>query len=266
MSYRISFVPLLFCFAAAVCSAAQLNSPGAESTEQDQVSSEIIAGTASSATVSVAELAVPAKARKELEKAKKAVLRKRLEEADHYISKALLAWPHYCQALTLKSWLALTRNSYEQARVDAEMAVQYDPNDYLAQVALGDSYMFLNRLDDAVRAIDRSIAIKPNAWQGYYAKGKLSIERGDWSGALRAAEKASTLTQEKAYLHLLRVFAFAGMKDWPAADNEMAIFQRMEPEASRSPQLRRALNVMGMHNIEPPVGVSRDDTITAVHP
>jgi tetratricopeptide (TPR) repeat protein len=243
------------CFAAVMCSAAQLDfpAPNIESSEQGQVSAERDLGTASStATVTVAELKVPSKARKELERARKAVLRHRLGEADHYIAKALLAWPRYCQALTLKSWLALTRNSYEQARVDAEMAVEYDPNDHLALVTLGESYMFLNRLDDALRAIDRSIAIEPNAWQGYYAKGMLSIVRGDWPGALRAAAKASSLTEDKPYLHLLRVFAFAGMKNRSAADSEMAVFRRLQPEASWSPQLKRVFNGLGMYNSGPP--------------
>jgi tetratricopeptide (TPR) repeat protein len=218
----------------------------------------------SAPTVTVAELAVPTKARKELEKARKAVVRHRLGDADHYIAKALLAWPRYCQALTLKSWLALTRHSYEQARVDAEMAVEYDPNDHLALAALSDSYLFLNRLDDAVRVIDRSIALKPDAWEGYYMRGKLSIVTGDWPGALRAAAKASSLTRENAYLHLLKVFAFARMKDRSAADGEMAVFRRLKPETSWSPEIKRALNDLGMYNTEAPI--SREDNISATHP
>jgi tetratricopeptide (TPR) repeat protein len=264
MSYRTLIVALALCLATAVCSAAQIDSRPVKSSEPDQASSGMDLDMASSAaTVTVAELTVPTKARKELEKARKAVLRHRLGEADNYIAKALLAWPRYCQALTLKSWLALTRHSYEQARVDAEMAVEYDPNDHLALAALGDSYLFLNRLDDALRAIDRSIAVKPNAWQGYYVKGKLSIVLGDWPGALRAAAKASTLTKENAYLHLLKVFAFAGMKDWSAADSEMVVFRQLKPEALWSPQIKRALNNIGMYNTESPM--SRDDNLLATH-
>lgn len=165
MSCRVFLVTLPLCFAAVVCSAAQLNSSGAhiQSYDEAELGSGMVLSTASSsATVTVAELRVPTKARKDLEKARKADLRHRLEEADHYIAKALIAWPRFCQALTLKSWLALTKNSYEQGRLDAEMAVEYDPNDYMALVTLGDSYMFLDRFDDALRVIDRSIAIKPN--------------------------------------------------------------------------------------------------------
>lgn len=262
MSWRMLIITLPLCFAVVVCRAARLGSPAAniESSEQEQTSLGTDLGAASStATVTVAELTVPTKARKELEKARKAILHQRVDEADHYIAKALLAWPRYCQALTLKSWLALTRKSYEQARADAEMAVEYDPNDSLALQTLGDSYMFLHRFDDALRIIDHSIAIKPSAWQGYYEKGKLSILRGDWPGALRAAAKASSLTRDNPYLHLLRVFAFAGMKDQSAADREIAVFRRLKPETSWSPQLRRALIGTGMYNIEPPTDVSRSD-------
>ena len=267
MSCRNFIFAVALCFAAVVCSAAQKASPAGNinSSEQDQAGSGMDLDMASSAaTVTVAELAVPIKARKELEKARTAVVRHRLGDADHYIAKALLAWPHYCQALTLRSWLALKRHSFEQARVDAEMAVEYDPNDHLALATLGDSYLFLNRLDDALRAIDRSIALKPDAWEGYYVKGKLSLVLGDWPGALQAAATASSMTGQNAYLHLLRIFAFARMKDRSDADSEMAVFRRLKPEASWSPEIKKALNDLGMYNTEAPI--SREDNIPATHP
>jgi len=269
MSCRNFIFALAFCFAAVGCSVAQKNSPtrNINSTEEGQARSETDLDVASSAaTVTVAELTVPTKARKELEKARKAVLRHRNKEADHYIAKALLAWPHYCKALTLKSWLAVSRHSYDEARVDAEMAVEYDPNDHLALAALGDSYLFLNRFDDAQRAIDRSIALKPNAWQGYYVKGKLSIVLRDWPGALRAAVKASSLATENAYPHLMMIFALSGMKDWSAADNELAVFRRLKPEASWSPEVKRALNHIGMYKTEPAMDVTRGDNSPSKHP
>lgn len=266
MFYRVPIIALLLYFAAVVCSAAQRSPAGIRDSEQDEVSLGTDFGTSTAtATVTVAELQVPAKARKELEKARKAVHRHRLGQADQYVAKALLAWPHYCQALTLKSWLALRRQSYEQARVDAEMAVQYNPNDYLALMTLADSYMFLNRLDDALHAIDRSMELKPNAWQGYYEKGKLSILRGNWPGALRATEKAFSLTTENAYLHLLRIFAFAGMKDQSAADREMAAFRRLKPEAFWSPELKSAFNGIGYHT-DLPTDVPRGNNAAATHP
>jgi tetratricopeptide (TPR) repeat protein len=269
MSWRTFIVALALCFAAVVCSAAQMDSPDAniKSSEHAPASSGMDLDMASStSTITVAELTVPTKARKELEKARKAAVRHRMEEADHHIAKALLAWPRYCQALTLKSWLELRRHSYEEARVDAEMAVEDDPHDHLALVTLGDSYLFLHRLDDALRAFDRSIAVKPNAWQGYYAKGKLAILLGDWPGALRAAAKASSLTGENAYLHLLRAFALAGMKDRPAADNEIAAFRRLKPEAASSPQIKRALNDLGIYDTEPTRDVTRGDSTLVTHP
>ena len=222
------------------------------SSSQDWVSLGIdVDAESKDATVSVAELTVPSKASKALEKARHAVVRNKLEDADRYIAKALLAWPHYCQALTLRATLALTRNSYEQARADAEKAVEYDPNDGLAYMVLGDSYLSLNRLDDAMRAIDRSIDIKPNAWQGYYEKGKILLIHHDWEGTLRQAAKAASLkTEDDPYLHLLKAFAFAGMKDRPAATNEIDAFRRLKPESSWSPQTRQRLNEIGLSGIE----------------
>ena len=196
--------------------------------------------------MSVAELKVPSKASKALEKARHAIRRNKLDEADHYIAKALLAWPHYCQALTLRATLALTRKSYEQARADAEKAVEYDPNDNVAYMVLGDSYISLNRFDDALRAIDRSTEIKPNAWQGYYEKGKILLVHHDWAGALRQAEKAASLkNDDDPYLHVLKAFAFAGMNDRISAKKEIDAFRRLKPDdSSWPPQIRQRLNAM----------------------
>lgn len=214
---------------------------------QDWVSVAIDVGAASTdATVSVAELTVPSKASKALEKARHAVRLNKLEEADRYITKALLAWPHYCQALTLRATLALTRNSFEQARSDAEKAVEYDPNDGSAYIVLGDSYLSLNRMDDALRAIDRSIDIKPNAWEGHYEKGKILLVHHDWAGTLREATKAASLkTEDDPYLHLMKAFALAGMNDRSAASNEVDAFRRLKPESSWSPKIRQRLNEIG---------------------
>ena len=222
------------------------------SSNEDWVSIGIDVGAASTdATVSVSELTVPSKASKALEKARHAVRLNKLEDADRYIAKALLAWPHYCQALTLKATLALTRNSFEQARSDAEKAVEYDPNDGSAYRVLGETYLSLNRLDDALRAIDRSIDIKPNAWQGYYEKGKILLIHRDWAGTLQQATKAASLkTEDDPYLHLMKALAFAGMNDRPAASNEVDAFRRLKPESSWSPKIKQQLDEMGMPAIE----------------
>ena len=218
---------------------------------QDWVSVGIDLDAASTdATVSVAELKIPSKARRALEKAKQAVTHNKLVDANRYIEKALAAWPHYCQALTLRAMLALSSNSFEEARSNAERAVEYDPNDGSAYLVLGDSYILLDRLDDAQRAVDRSIEIKPNAWQGYYDKGRILVIRRDWPGVLRAVAKASSLkTEDDPYLHLLKALAFAGMNDRPAAKNEVDAFRRLKPEASWSSQTRRLLTITGLSTI-----------------
>jgi len=208
--------------------------------------------TSKDATVSVAELQIPSKARKALDKARHALRDNKLDEADHYIAKALLAYPRYCQALTLRATLALRKKSYEQALADAEKAVEYDPNDNLAYIVLGDSYISLNRLDDALRAIDRSTEIKPTAWQGYYEKGKLLLVHRDWAGALRQAAKAASLTnRDYPYLHVLKAFAFAGLNDRLSAKNEIAAFRRLKPDdSSWPPQIRQQLNEMELFAID----------------
>ena len=119
-------------------------------------------------------------------------------------------------------------------------------------MVLGDSYISLDRFDDALRAVDRSIDLKPNAWQGHYEKGKILLIHRDWAGTLQQATKAASLkTEDDPYLHLMKAFAFAGMNDRPSARNEIAAFRRLKPDdSSWPPQTKQRLNALGLSAVE----------------
>lgn len=198
---------------------------------------------AGTATVSAAQLKVPNKARNELQKAWSAIEHKKLAEAARYLERALTFWPRYSQALTLRARLELQDNSKELARADAEKAVEYDPNDGAAYIALGSAYTALHQFDDAVRTLDHGIALTPTAWEGYYEMSRALLGKGQWAEALRHAEKASNLgPRNNPGPHLEKAYAYFELNNKSAASTELEAFRNLKGDGPVSPGTRHVLD------------------------
>jgi tetratricopeptide (TPR) repeat protein len=195
------------------------------------------------APVSVAQLGVPGKAHNALLKAWDAMNKNKTVDAARLIEKALAVFPRYAEALMLRAALELQDNSRELALTDAQKAVEYDPNYGRAYFLLGSTYNSLGRFDDAVTTLDRGLAIAPNTWQGHYELSKALLAKGDAAAALREAEKASSLLSPRTYpaLHLVKAYAYMGLKNESAASAEIETFQRLDPMDRRSGEAKQML-------------------------
>jgi len=200
------------------------------------------ASNAKGAAVTAAQLAVPAKARRDLEKAQDALHKKKLSDATRLIQRALVAWPHYAEALLLRAVMERQANSPQLAAADAEQAVGCDPNYPVAYFVLGSVYNDLDRSDDAVRTLDHGIAIGPTYWQGYYEMSRALLRKGDFQAALRQAEHSSSLApKEFATLHLVKGYAYLGMNNSSAARMELETYVKMKPNAETAARAKAVL-------------------------
>src|SRR5437660_8292125 len=92
-------------------------------------------------------------------------------------NKAVDRYPQYATALATRA--ILERNNHlQQALIDAQRAIEFDPNFGLGYVALGSVYTESGRFDDAVRTLNRAIAIQPDAWSGAYEMFRALVGRG----------------------------------------------------------------------------------------
>lgn len=205
----------------------------------------------SQATVSAAQLAVPANAKRELLKAQDAVNKKRWDVANRCLQKALTLWPKYAEALVLRSLIERDQHSSGLAIADAEKAVQSDPDYGRAYVVLGASYTDVNRWDDAVRTLDHGIAVAPSYWQGYYEMSRVLLLKGDSAGALRQAEKASSLAPtEFPTLHLIKGYAYLGLKNQTAARGELETYVKLKPNGEPATKAREILSQLSSSSPE----------------
>lgn len=191
------------------------------------------------AMISVSQLKLSGKTRDALHKAWVALSKDKLGDAARYVEKALALSPQSAVALTFRASLeTLDLNTMDKARADAEKAIEYDPNYGVAYLILGSVYNTHRQTDDAIRTLERGITLTPTSWQGYYEMSIALVNKGDFAGGLRQAEKALRLKPEDyANLHLVKAYSYMGLKNEAAATSELDIFRTLDPD---SPVLREA--------------------------
>jgi Flp pilus assembly protein TadD len=193
-------------------------------------------------TVSVQQFQVPGKARDAFRKAQAYADQLKLDEARKYIAKALSIYPQYAEAMALRGILKLDVNQPQDAAADLEQAVHFDSGYPVAYIALGAAYNMLSRFDDALRAIDRGLALSPMSWQAYFEMGKAYVGKGDFANAVKQLDKAQDLAPPKfALVHLVKAHALLGVKDYTDAMSELQAYLNRDPSGPKSEQARQTL-------------------------
>ena len=193
-------------------------------------------------TVSVAQMQVPEKARKLLEKAQSALDKRKLQEADAYVSQALTIAPDFAEALTMRGLMFLDGKHLDQAAESLEKSIQADRSYAMGYIVLGAVYNMQSRFDDAIRVLDRGLTLMPQSWQGTFELGKAELGKGDYEAAIRKLNKASDLaTQPYAPLHLAKAHALLGMKNFSEATSELEAYLEQDPRSPQAAQVRESL-------------------------
>ena len=196
-------------------------------------------------TVSVAQMKVPQKARDAFRKAQKELAKNNLADAAAQLQNALAIYPDFAEALTMRGLIALEQGKAVIALPDLEKAVQIDQGNGLGYLVLGSAYNVLSRFDDAIRMIDRGVALSPNSWQAYFEMGKSYLGKLDYEGALKHLNKAADLApKEYAPLHLVRANAYLALKNYPEAMTELESYLERDPQGPESPRIRKTLDQM----------------------
>jgi tetratricopeptide (TPR) repeat protein len=193
-------------------------------------------------SVSVQQMQVPSRARSSLKRAREALAKQRVEEAWKEVDKALSIYPTYAEALMLRGVLKLERNDAAGARADMEEAVKDDPGFHMGYIVLGAAYNRLSLFDDAVRVLDRGIAMSPTSWQGYYEMGKAYLAKGEFQTAVRQLEKAQQFAPDTyGPLHLVKAHALLGLQAYNDAVAELEAYLSKNPQGQDSDKARDTL-------------------------
>ena len=127
------------------------------------------------ATVSVASLGVPDKARRAYDSARKALSSNKLTEAMKDVNSALQIAPQFADALSLRAVLYLASGNPQMAVQIATESVKIDPNNCLGYTILGASYNVAGQFLKAVAPLEEALRVDPGFWQSHFEIGKMPL-------------------------------------------------------------------------------------------
>ena len=159
-----------------------------------------------SGTVSVRELSIPGKARKEYSRAQKALNKRDIESAIGHLEKAVEIAPNFVSA-----WNNLGTIAYQTARyADAERyfrtALRYEPGAYTPVVNLGGALLSLRQYDEALKYIEDSAFGFPVA--NLRTPAPVDKAKTDFSSAsMRVVASPADPDRELSYAKALRWLA-----------------------------------------------------------
>lgn len=192
------------------------------------------------ASVSVQQLKVPDKARKEYEKAMNEAAKQNTEKALSRLSSALTHYSCYSDALTLKSVLDLGAGRVRPAADEAQQAIHCDGSNGKAYFVLGAALNAQQQYQDAICTLNEGIRFHPDAWQPYYELGKSLL------GLHRAAEAVAQLKRAESLLHgsyppLHAALGSALLEkgDYQDARAQLVLFLRQAPEHLEAERVKR---------------------------
>jgi Flp pilus assembly protein TadD len=194
-------------------------------------------------TVSVQQLHVPEKAASFLQKAQEALGSNKLEEAGKYVSKALETYPEYSQALAFRGVLEMHQQQIDKATEDATHAIQADPSDGMGYLVMGAILNAQDKYKDALVPLQRAETLMPGAWQGYFESGKALLQLQKFQDALQQVNKAMALTDLARHpeLHLVKGYAYMGLRVYGAALGELEQYVNQVPASPYSASIRSTL-------------------------
>ena len=181
-----------------------------------------VQGQTGAATVSVAEMRIPDKVKKEFQKAQEAFAKGKIDEARTRCAKVLAMAPTFSRALSLSALFDLSDNKLDDAAQKGEQAIKSDYGYGMGYVVLASIYNAMRRYDDAVHALDRGIPLLPNSWQAHFEMAKALLGKGDYKRSLASADRALQFAPATyAPVHLVRAHALLGLKSYSDAMVEL---------------------------------------------
>jgi tetratricopeptide (TPR) repeat protein len=120
--------------------------------------------------------------------------------------------------------------------------VKADPGYALAYFALGAAFNSSEKFDEALRVLDRGIALAPQSWQAYFEMGKAHIGKRDFEAAIKALDKSESIANGKyPLIHLLKAHSMLALKNYNDAMTELQAYVDQAPQSPEAESARQTL-------------------------
>lgn len=193
------------------------------------------------ALVSTADLSVPSRARKELDKANELAGKKKWEQAIHELNKAVSIDPAY--ALAYNNLGVIYSQLGDQTReVEAlQKAISLNDHFALAYVNLGRMHIHAGDFRAAESVLDKASALDPMDTMTLILLSYAEFMDQHFDGAIATSRQAHALERPHAFVHRVAARAFEKKRDGANAVAELELFLKEEPPGPRADAARKEL-------------------------
>ncbi len=143
--------------------------------------------------------------------------------AGHHAARA-------CEVLNTLSLAYVRAGRIDEAFSLVQRGLSINPDFFPFHLNIADRYRGRRELDNALRHIDRAIALNPSLGYGYEQRGRLLIGMGRYDEAMSALEKAVTLAPERPVTLLYLSMVEGEREDWHQSVEHLKRAIRLDPE------------------------------------
>jgi len=162
---------------------------------------------------------------------------------------AVRIWPDYQIGLRLYAWLLWQRGKTVAARKQFSEALERDPGDVRALVALGRVEIAEGQYDAARDALQAAVKLRPDDAVIHFWLGEAHARIGDVAGAIERYERSRELDPASLDTHRALAGLYAGERRYADAATELSVVVDGEPENLDAAFLLAAcLRASGQHD------------------
>lgn len=209
----------------------------------------VASGNPAGDVVSVGALSASPEARKNLDKARKALAGHQITRAFALSGAAIAGAPRWAEPYFFRGVLHMDQHEYREAIQDLNSSLDNKPQDPLALAALGTAMQHLGRFRLALNYLDYANRIKP-VWQAYFTRAQIDLSLHRPTQAIQDAGQALSLDPPgPPQCHLLRANGDLELRNFADAARELQIFLTLSPNAAEASQARSVLHAI--HRVAP---------------
>jgi len=189
--------------------------------------------------VSAADLNVPPKARKELDKANEATLMQDYKKALEHLNKAVAIYPEYATAYNNLGVLYARMNDATHEQEALEKAVSLDGHFAIALVNLAKLSLREKDFPKAESLLDKAVGTNPNNAESLMLLADAEYMDRHYDAAINNARHAHAVSQEHpSFVHYIAARAYQNENRQQDALAEFQMFLKEEPNGPRADHVR----------------------------
>ena len=196
------------------------------------------------AFVSAGDLAVPSRARKEVDKAVELMSKRELEPAIQRLNKAIAIYPPYAVAYNDLGVIYSRLGDLQREREALQKAVDLNDHYSLAYVNLGRMDIAAGNFASAESELDKASATDPTDSVALILLSYAEYMQQHFDPMIATARKAHALEKPHAFVHRAAARAFEQRGDAVEATAELEMFLKEEPAGPRADAVRRELEAV----------------------